>query len=283
MYQFTQDANAILVQSGSAVMKMKLNMTQSSRFLLCAVALLAGTCRADAQNLPELIKKLKPSVVALAIYNPTAAPRLKLLGSGFVVAPGNQIVTNYHVISAPLTSSQNESYVVLSGHGQQPKVHQILSKRVAPQYDMAVLEIAEKLPAVRLASADYVAEGTELAFTGYPITGVLGLYPATHGALLSAVTPVAIPADNSQTISAATLRQLRDPFFIYQLDGTAYPGNSGSMLYRQDTGEVVGVINMVLVKSSREAILSDPSGISYAIPVRHLHQLLSQQPTGAQQ
>ncbi len=225
-------------------------------------------------DLPALITQLKPSVVAIAIYNPSASPRLKLLGSGFVVAPGDLVVTNYHVVSAATNAAQNESYVVLSGHGQQPKVHQIVKTSHAPQHDLALLRIDSKLPAVKLAPADYVAEGTELAFTGYPITGVLGLYPATHRALLSAVTPVAIPADNSQVISAATLRQLREPFFIYQLDGTAYPGNSGSMLYRQDNGEVVGVINMVLVKKSREAVLSDPSGISYAIPIKHLHELI---------
>jgi hypothetical protein len=31
---------------------------------------------------------------------------------------------------------------------------------------------------------------------------------------------------------------------------------------------------MVLVKSTREAALSQPSGITYAIPVRHLRALL---------
>ncbi len=259
-------------------MNIRLNLRQRHYVVLFTCLILSFNV--SAKNLPALISQIKPSVVAIAIYNPTAAPRLKLLGSGFVVAPGNQVVTNHHVIATPLDEAKNESYVVLSGHGPQPTIHQIRQSRLDPQHDLALLEIAATLPAVRLAPADYIAEGTELAFTGYPITGVLGLYPATHGALLSSVTPIAIPADNSQIISAATLRKLRDPFFIYQLDGTAYPGNSGSMLYQQDTGEVVGIINMVLVKSSREAILSDPSGISYAIPVRHLHQLLQQLPAG---
>ncbi len=277
MYQFAQDANSILVQPRSSLIKMERLIYRYLQTVLCLLCL-TGLIRPVHAALPELITQLKPSVVALAIYNPGASPRLKLLGSGFVVAPGNLIVTNHHVIATPVNKDKNETYVVLSGHGQQPQVHQIKKTRLDRSHDLAVLEIAETLPAVKLASSDYVAEGTQLAFTGYPITGVLGLYPATHGALLSALTPIAIPADNSQVISAATLRQLRDPFMIYQLDGTAYPGNSGSMLYRQDTGEVVGVINMVLVKSSREAILSDPSGISYAIPIKHLHQLLSQDP-----
>jgi len=272
MYQFNKVANSIVlckIDTLDPVCKILLRI-----FVLCSIFLSMTSTAQNHSDLTKLVQQLKPSVVAIAVYNPTASPRLKLLGTGFVISPGNQIVTNYHVISAVLDPAKNESYVVLSGHGQQPKVHQILSKHVAMQHDLALLKIDAKLPAVQLASEDYVLEGTELAFTGYPITDVLGLYPATHLALLSAVTPVAIPVDNSQVMSAATLRQLRDPFLIYQLDGTAYPGNSGSMLYRRDTGEVVGIINMVLVKKSREAVLSDPSGISYAIPVKHLLQLL---------
>ena len=59
-----------------------------------------------------------------------------------------------------------------------------------------------------------------------------------------------------------------------QLDATAYPGNSGSPLYDPASGKVVGVLNMVLVKESRENVLSQPSGITYAIPVQPLIELL---------
>lgn len=276
MYQFNKDANSILVQHGLSLLRMEPTIHFRWLILIKLLIIISFRPAYATNNLPELITQLKPSVVAIALYNPTAAPRLKLLGSGFVIGTGHFVVTNFHVISTPADIAKNEAYVVLSGHGQQPRVHTIKQTRTDARHDLAVLEIDEKLPAVKLADAEYIAEGTDLAFTGYPITGVLGLYPATHRALLSAVTPIVIPADHSQALSAASVRQMRDPFLIYQLDGTAYPGNSGSMLYRQDNGEVVGIINMVLIKKSKEAVLSDPSGISYAIPVKHLHQLLQQ-------
>ena len=47
-------------------------------------------------------------------------------------------------------------------------------------------------------------------------------------------------------------------------------------MFDPQTGEVIGVINMVFVKSTKESVLSDPSGISYAIPVEYLHKLLAQ-------
>ncbi|MBL8250902.1 MAG: serine protease, partial [Candidatus Competibacter sp.] len=40
------------------------------------------------------------------------------------------------------------------------------------------------------------------------------------------------------------------------------------------TGRVVGVINQVFVQQSKEAALEKPSGITYAIPVRHAQALL---------
>jgi S1-C subfamily serine protease len=60
---------------------------------------------------------------------------------------------------------------------------------------------------------------------------------------------------------------------IYQLDITAYPGNSGSPLYSAENGEVLGILNKVFVKESKETVLEKPSGISYAIPVKYLIQL----------
>ena len=48
------------------------------------------------------------------------------------------------------------------------------------------------------------------------------------------------------------------------------PGNSGSPLYDTETGEVIGIINMVFVKGTKEAALSQPSGISFAVPRAHL-------------
>ncbi|MBV2127726.1 S1 family peptidase [Arsukibacterium indicum] len=230
----------------------------------------------QSTELIETLKKIKPSVVAIGISNPTASPRIRLIGSGFVVSPGNRVVTNYHVVAAPLDESLLEQYVVLSGQGTVFKVHPVQKQRNKPAFDLALLTIAERLPALSVSSEPMLAEGSSIAFTGFPITQVLGLYPATHSGIIAAQTPIAIPAVNARELQAAMLRQLDKPYLVYQLDAVAYPGNSGSPLYRPDNGEVIGIINQVYIKSSREAVLSDPSGISYAIPSRHLLDLMQQ-------
>ena len=63
-------------------------------------------------------------------------------------------------------------------------------------------------------------------------------------------------------------------FDAFQLDAIAYPGNSGSPLFEPETGHVIGILNMVFVKETKENVLSKPSGISYAIPVRYLRALI---------
>lgn len=234
------------------------------------------SCSVHASTLVELIPQVKPSIVAIAIHNPSASPRINFIGTGFVTGNGKQVVTNYHVIGRLLDESRREEYVVVSGSGRDITIHRMISRRNAPQYDLAIMEIEQTLPALTLAGDALQPEGSQVAFTGFPISNVLGLFPATHQGMISAVTPIAIPADNSRDLHIQALRQLREPYLIYQLDATAYPGNSGSPLIHQTTGEVIGVINMVHVKTTREAVLSDPSGISYAIPVRYVRQLLQE-------
>jgi len=69
------------------------------------------------------------------------------------------------------------------------------------------------------------------------------------------------------------LERLKTPFLVYQLDATAYPGNSGSPVFNRNNNEVVAIINKVFVSEGKESALTNPSGISYAIPVRDLRKL----------
>ena len=131
------------------------------------------------------------------------------------------------------------------------------------------------LPALKLGDSADAVEGQDLAFTGFPLGMVLGLHPATHRALLAAITPIVMPSLSSRTLDASMIAQLqRAPFSIFQLDGTAYPGNSGSPVYDPATGTVLAVINMTFVKGLKENAITNPSGIAYAIPVNYVRDLL---------
>jgi S1-C subfamily serine protease len=93
--------------------------------------------------------------------------------------------------------------------------------------------------------------------------------------MVSVVTPIAIPQGRAADLDPAVVRRLSTGSFpVFQLDATAYPGNSGSPVYDPDTGEVIGIVNMVLVKSTKESALSQPSGITYAVPSKYLKGLM---------
>jgi len=120
-----------------------------------------------------------------------------------------------------------------------------------------------------------VREGQPVAFTGFPIGGVLGLSPVTHRGMISAITPIALPGATAQQLNERVIRRLKSGSFdVFQLDATAYPGNSGGPLFELEKGEVIGIINMVFVKGTKEAALTQPSGISFAIPVHFLREML---------
>ena len=250
------------------------------RFLgLCTVLLLllAGKVPLSAASdyFPETISRVKPAIVGIGTFQKTRRPPAKLLGTGFGVLDGRHVLTNLHVVPNRIETDRGEHLTVMVGTGRNPEFRRARVVGSDKRHDLALLKIeGSPVPVLELAQANNVHEGGMYLFTGYPIGAVLGLYPATHRAMIAAITPVVIPADHSGQLDAAAVRRLREPYDVYQLDGTAYPGNSGSPLYQPATGRVVGIINKVLVKGSREAVLSDPSGISYAIPVEPARNLL---------
>jgi S1-C subfamily serine protease len=229
----------------------------------------------QASELADTLLAVKPSIVGIGTHLPSRRPSSRLLATGFVVGDGRYVATNAHVIDAEIGDLEKEQLVVFVGTGNNPRAVRAQVIASERHHDLALLKVSERLPALTLSSRKTVREGDNYAFTGFPLGAVLGLYPVTHRGMISSITPMAIPAQSSGQLTAHKIRQLRDPIMVYQLDATAYPGNSGSPLYDPDDGTVVGILNGVHVKSTKEDVLSNPSGISYAIPVRYLRELLS--------
>ncbi len=229
----------------------------------------------NAHDLVDIVKQVKPSVVGIGVFSPLAQPRNTLKGSGFAIANGLYIVTNHHVVSAELDEDRMQELVVFVGSGKTAKARKAKLIGSSAYHDLAILKIeGAPLPTMQLGSNEYVAEGSLIGFTGFPIGAVLGLYPVTHRGIIASVTPVVIPVTDTRQMTLTMLKRIRDPYMVYQLDATAYPGNSGSAMYSVSTGEVIGIINKVFVQGSKEAAISTPSGITYAIPVTHLRALL---------
>lgn len=242
--------------------------------LLVSVFLFSVTSRAE---FVDVVAKVKPSVVGIGIHTPTSRPQNILRGTGFVIGNGQYVVTNEHVLPTMLNESLLQKMAVFIGSGKNAKVREAEIVATSSLYDLAILKVSgPALPAMKLSSASFVADGTDIAFTGFPIGAVLGLYPVTHRGIVASLTPTVVPAVSAEQINLKMLKRMKNPYLVYQLDATAYPGNSGSAMYDKKTGEVVGIINKVLVQSTKEAVISNPSGITYAIPVKYLHQVIKE-------
>jgi serine protease Do len=230
--------------------------------------------------LPEQIERIKPSIVAVGTYLPTRGPRFAFRGTGFVVGDGTLVATNAHVVPDTIESDKMETIAVLvdSGPAREPQVREARIAGLDREHDLALLRISgAALPALRLGESDAVREGEAMAFTGFPIGNVMGFHAVTHRAIIASITPVAIPSANAQQLDPKVIRRVQTGSFnVFQLDATAYPGNSGSPLYDVERGEVRGIINMVFVKGTKEAALTNPTGISFAIPATYLEALIRQ-------
>jgi S1-C subfamily serine protease len=244
------------------------------RYLFLIINLIISCSTLSAQ-LVETIAKIKPSVVGIGLYTPTGRPKNTLSGTGFVVGNGQYVITNHHVVPDALDENLLQELAVFVGSGKKAIVRKAILVDSSQKYDLAILKIeGQPLPPVSLAKVKFIPEGSSVAFTGFPIGAVLGLYPVTHRGIIASITPTITPVSNAKQINIAMLKRLRDPYLVYQLDATAYPGNSGSALYETDTGKVVGVINKVFVQKTKEGVITNPSGITYAIPVKHVIELL---------
>ncbi len=249
------------------------------RIFLCGLVLLLSGGAWAFPGLPEMIQRFKPSIVAVGTYDKTRSPAFALRGTGFVVGDGNLVATNAHVLPDALDVATRDTLVVRFNAGQD-SVQQRAARLVAidRDHDLALVRIeGPALPALSLRQEGMVREGQSVAFMGFPIGGALGMSTITHRGIISAVTPIALPGGNAQQLNEKLIKRLKSGTFdVYQLDGTAYPGNSGGPLFDGESGEVIGVINMVFVKGTKEAALSAPSGITFAVPVSFLLELLKE-------
>ncbi|WP_244360609.1 serine protease [Alteromonas sp. K632G] len=246
------------------------------RYLVIIGLLFSSVVKAEKTftNIVEIVTK---STVAVAYVAPIESKAAQIMGTGFVVGNGEWLITNYHVVDRQLDPSIISYFAAVIGFGTKTANIKAELVSIDPHHDLALLKLNKKLPPLKLASITLLKPGEEIAFTGFPIGSVLGVYPATHRGIISALTPDTLPVARAKQLSSINISRLASPGIAYQLDATAFPGNSGSPMYNPSTGEVVGVINKVFVSDGKESVLTNPSGITYAIPVEHVIKLLKNQ------
>ena len=166
------------------------------------------------ETLPELVKRVKPVVVAIATYD--ASGEALMTGSGFFVEQG-QVITNLHVIRA----ATRAEIKTLDGKG---KVYPVAGALALDEDgDLALLKI--DMPLERAKKSELAAtlpdEGEEIFVIGNP----LKLEGSVSDGIVSAV------------------REVPNVGRILQITAPISHGNSGSPVFNL-RGEVLGVVTI---------------------------------------
>jgi len=239
--------------------------------------LMAGVPDAQA-GLPEAVLRVKPAVVAVGTFQKTRSPPFMFRGTGFAVDNGLLVATNAHVVPEALKTESGETLMVLvqmpGARDPEARVAKVVT--LDKEHDLALLRITgSPLPAVTLGDSDAVRDGQSIAFTGFPIGQVLGFHAITHRGIVASLTPIAIPAGNANQLDSRAVGRLKaPPIIMFQLDATTYAGHSGSPVFDENTGEVLGVVNMGFLRGMKDPVVGQASNISFAVPARFLRELI---------
>ena len=166
------------------------------------------------ESLPDLVRRVKPSVVSVLTYDAKGEPLIS--GSGFFIRPG-QVVTNMHVIRG----ARRVEIHTLEGKGRTYPVAGALA--VDEEADLALLSVdvpAERSRPLPLATA-LPDEGEQVFLIGNP----LRLEGSVSDGIVSAVREV--PAVGR----------------IIQITAPVSHGNSGSPLLNM-SGQVIGIVTV---------------------------------------
>ena len=214
------------------------------------------------------------AVLAVGTYGFKDTPTAQYYGTGFVVGDGNIAATNEHVIAA-IKKKKKLDQLTLFLPGQRPDRGRP-AKLIGQDrfHDVAILRFAgPPIKPLTLDTTGKPAQGQTVGIIGYPIGMHLGVVPAAHKGVIAAIVPAVRPLPKGAKLTPELAKAIQQPYQFYQLDLVVYPGNSGSPLFDVQTGKVLGVINKTLAAKTREHLLTNPSGIAYAVQVRWVDEL----------
>jgi len=166
------------------------------------------------ETLPELVRRVKPVVVAIATYD--SQGEALMTGSGFFVRPG-QVVTNLHVIRG----AKRCEIKTLEGKGKVFPVAGTLA--IDEEGDLALLSV--DMPAERARSSEVSAVLPDEGETIFVIGNPLKLEGSVSDGIVSAV------------------REVPNLGKIIQITAPTSHGNSGSPVFNLK-GQVIGVVTV---------------------------------------
>jgi len=212
------------------------------RLLLVVLVLTATRFAFASESLPELVRRVRPSVVAIATFDQKG--EALSTGSGFFLHPG-EVLTNLHV----LRGAYRAEIRTLEGKGRVYPIKGVLS--TDEEGDLA------------LVSVDIAAERSR------PLEVTTGL-PEDGERIFVIGNPLRLEGSVSDGIVSA-VREVPNLGKIIQVTAPVSHGNSGSPLFNSK-GQVIGVITIRVINGENINLAIEAARIS-RLPVNRFQML----------
>ncbi len=204
----------------------------------------------------DVVDRVGPAVVRLAVHFGPAGQSRVGTGSGVVVAPDGLVLTNSHVAGAHGAPSGGASRIeVTTSDGQDLHARLVGDD---PDTDLALIRVDEPvtLPAAPLGDSKRLKRGQLVIAIGNP----LGFESTVTTGVVSAL---------GRSLRARTGRLIDD---VIQTDAALNPGNSGGPLV-SSRGEVVGINTAVILGAQGICFAVAANTASFVLGelVRHGH------------
>ena len=182
-------------------------------------------------------------LVGLCGSYPTVADAVHS-GTGFAVADGSSVITNFHVVDGC-----KSVHIANVGVG--------LIKTVDPANDIAIIQPPRPISRpLRFRTGDPLKPGEDIIVIGFPLRGLLSSSPTVTTGIVS------------------SLAGLRDDRTRFQISAPVQPGNSGGPVLDK-SGNVVGMVVSKLNVLRIARMTGDiPQNVNFAIPVSIIASVL---------
>ncbi|WP_035798857.1 S1C family serine protease [Kitasatospora mediocidica] len=245
-------------------------------------------------NVASIAAAVSPSVVQITVQTSDATAT----GTGVILTPGGQILTNFHVISGAVSNGGTISVTFQNGNKASATV-----TGTDKALDVAVITASgvSGLPTAALGDSDAMAVGDSVVAIGNPdgLTGTV-----TSGIISAKNRQVTVQVDEGSTQSNGGFGFPSFPGYggrgstgsgsgagsgstatyqAFQTDAALNPGNSGGPLINAN-GQVIG-INSAMYSGSGSSSSSTSSqagsvGLGFSIPINSIKQVLPKMQAG---
>lgn len=228
---------------------------------------------AKGGSVAAVAKAVSPAITEISAQTTSG----KSTGSGVVITPDGEIVTNNHVVAGA------SSVDVTFSDGTKKKADVVGTD---PDKDLALLKVrgAKNLPTASLGNSDKLAVGDEVVAIGSP-EGLTG--SVTSGIVSALKRDVTVPKDDGKEKEGqrdprggpqwpfefggeqynGDTGQSKTTYKAIQTDAALNPGNSGGALIDMN-GQVVGINSAMYSPSTGQGSSSAGSvGLGFAIPI----------------